>query len=204
MKLLILFIVGCFFGNLQFAYLITKLKSNIDIREHGSNNAGASNVTSVLGLKIGFLVAVLDILKAYIPVGIANHLLGYTDFESLVLGTGVIIGHIYPILLNFKGGKGVAAYLGTIYGINFFVGLISNILFLLVTFFINYIFIASLSLGAVLPLYLILTDAALESIILATLLFLLLIYKHRINIVRLYKGEETSVKETLKKHSKKG
>ncbi|MCL2234873.1 MAG: glycerol-3-phosphate 1-O-acyltransferase PlsY [Defluviitaleaceae bacterium] len=118
---LLFLVVGYPFGMLQSAYFVGKIFGKIDIREHGSGNAGTTNVYRVMGFKAGIVVLVFDIVKVIIPVIILNAILFDGDiwsisdmqyFPGLLLGFGVVLGHNFPFYLKFKGGKGVASAIG--------------------------------------------------------------------------------------------
>src|SRR5690554_4139407 len=106
------YLLGCF----SSAYFLGKMAKNIDIREYGSGNAGATNALRVMGKKIGALTFILDILKGIIAVIIGNKLLGLDG--KLLAGIFVVLGHNFPVFLNFKGGKGVATSLGVLMMVN--------------------------------------------------------------------------------------
>ncbi|MCL2855380.1 MAG: glycerol-3-phosphate 1-O-acyltransferase PlsY [Defluviitaleaceae bacterium] len=114
-------LAGYPFGALQSAYFVGKILGKIDIRDHGSGNAGTTNVYRVMGFKAGIIVLIFDILKTVIPVIILNAILyqgriwdisAMEYFPGLLLGFGVVLGHNFPFFLKFKGGKGVACAIG--------------------------------------------------------------------------------------------
>ena len=118
---LLAFSVGYVFGCFQTSYFLSKKFINKDIRKMGSGNAGASNVTSEMCLKFGIITAILDILKAYLPVKLILIIFptASQQIELMVIaGTAAILGHIFPFFMNFKGGKGIASYLGVLLGID--------------------------------------------------------------------------------------
>ena len=115
------FLAGYPFGTLQAAYFVGKIFGKIDIRKHGSGNAGTTNVYRVMGFKYGIIVLVFDILKTVVPIVVLNAILFDGDiwsisnmqyFPGLLLGFGVVLGHNFPFFLKFKGGKGVACAIG--------------------------------------------------------------------------------------------
>jgi glycerol-3-phosphate acyltransferase PlsY len=165
-------------GSIPTAFIIGKLFSNIDIRKHGSGNIGASNTLRTIGFKSALLVLIVDILKGYIPV----MLFGYT------IAPIAIIGHIFPIFLKFKGGKGVATLLGVIIFINTILAALFIVCFFITLFLSRY---ASLS-SIISIVIIILTHFFInfnEAIILLPI-YLLIIYKHHDNIKRLVIGKE--------------
>ncbi|MCL2350094.1 MAG: glycerol-3-phosphate 1-O-acyltransferase PlsY [Defluviitaleaceae bacterium] len=124
--LILIALIGYPFGAMQFAYFVSKRFGKIDIREHGSGNAGTTNVTRVLGPRLGLVVLFFDILKTIVPIIILHIILygrpwyleGLPDFDStfyipgLVMGLGITLGHCFPFFLKFRGGKGVANMIG--------------------------------------------------------------------------------------------
>tara|TARA_B100000945_G_scaffold311333_1_gene304418 strand:+ start:869 stop:1528 length:660 start_codon:yes stop_codon:yes gene_type:complete len=155
--IIISFIVGYFAGCIQVPYFVLKAIKGQDIREHGTGNAGASNVTVLLGWKIGILTAIGDILKSFIP-GFAFKLayagqLNETELSTLIVmsGCGAIIGHIFPFFLSFNGGKGIACYIGMLLAINFTFGLITILLLILCTYITNFVSIGSILIYIVMP-----------------------------------------------------
>jgi len=112
--LLIFFIIiGYLSGSIPFGYIISKFK-NIDIRKQGSGNIGGTNVGRTLGFKYGLLVGILDVLKAIVPIYIASQYL-IIDWQMALVSISPVIGHIFPVWLNFKGGKGVATTFASIF-----------------------------------------------------------------------------------------
>ena len=185
-------------GSIPTAVWLGKAKYGIDVREHGSKNAGATNTFRVLGKKPGIVVLLIDILKGFIAVFIP-FLAGVGDWDSneliqvkLVCALMAVIGHVLPLFAGFKGGKGVATSLGVIIAVHPEAAAICVILFLIV-------FIASkfVSLGAIVaacsfPLTIILyfkTDSV-WLIAFSLVLSAAVIYAHRKNITRLLNGEE--------------
>lgn len=194
--------VGYLFGCFEGAYIISKVFGNFDIREKGSGNAGASNVTSVMGWKYGIIVALFDMLKAIIPVTFFKYYVGATFEEYLFVGFAVIIGHILPLTLQFRGGKGAASFLGMSYGIDFRLGLLMNFIIIIVTVVTDYIFIGSISMFLTLPIVLIIFKQSAFSIVLSMLMLIIGIYKHKNNFV-LYKNKtEGGLRAALNKSKK--
>ncbi len=195
MKLIILFILAYFSGSLPNGVFVSKGFKGIDIREHGSNNSGATNAFRVLGAKFGILVLVLDALKGFLPLYIGA-LLGLRGNTLVLLGVSAVVGHTFSPFLNFKGGKGVATSLG----IFLYLAPIPMLITLL-TFFVVVGITKFVSLGSIV-----------SSVLLPTLIFFMpvnsyvsdsngvffisailgsyIIFKHRANIKRLLNGTE--------------
>ncbi|MGL6121177.1 MAG: glycerol-3-phosphate acyltransferase, partial [Fusobacteriaceae bacterium] len=109
---LIMVVISYLFGALPNGVWVGKISKNIDIREYGSKNSGATNAYRTLGAKYGILVLILDALKGYLPLLVASSIFGITGTALISLGLVSIIGHTLSIFLNFNGGKGVATSLG--------------------------------------------------------------------------------------------
>ena len=191
------FIIGYFIGCIQIAFIVGKIVGKIDIREHGSGNAGMTNVTRVLGAKAGIFVFVFDILKGLIAFNLCNFIFGGSLFlgEGSVLygiyaGFGAIIGHDFPFYLKFKGGKGVATTLGFLLFVNPIIAIITYVIGFIVAFFTKYISLSSLVMTAIFVIFMIIAKMPLETIIIMALVAILCYYQHRENIKRLLKGEE--------------
>ncbi len=192
---ILLIISAYFLGAIPFAYIIVKLVKNIDIRTVGSGNAGATNAARVLG-KWGFIsVFLLDALKGFLPVFISHHYYGQS-LVTLIVALVVILGHTYTIFLSFKGGKGVAT------GAGVFLALAPIEIGIALTVFLIVFFISKMvSLGSILGSLALFISVLIVSNwfllkILAGIVAFFIIFKHRQNIIRIIKGEESKfVKE---------
>lgn len=195
MEYLIVAIIGYLIGSIQIPIIAGKVVKKIDIRDYGSGNAGSTNVARVLGLKVAIVVFILDICKGVVPFLIAQHFFN-TDVAS-VLGVATVIGHDFPIFMNFKGGKGVAISVGIIIAYNPVLGISILLLGITTVAITKYVSLASVS-GAILVfIYMLFSDASTIQIISMDILVFLLIFQHRGNIKRLIKGEENKL--TFKK-----
>jgi glycerol-3-phosphate acyltransferase PlsY len=196
-------ILAYLIGSIPTAVWYGEAKYGIDIREHGSGNAGATNTFRVLGKKAGSIVMAIDVFKGYLASSIP--LLAFLfniEFSEakevhlqLALGMTAVIGHIFPIYANFKGGKGVATLLGMILAINLWAALACVAVFLVVFFISKYVSLGSMLAGLAFPLLLMIPVFYEQSPskflrIFGFVLFLLLVYTHRKNIRRLIDGEE--------------
>ena len=177
-------------GSIPFGFILTKIFLKKDIREIGSGNIGATNALRTGNKIIGYSTLILDILKAVVPVVYVK--IFYQDF-LYIASLCVFLGHIFPIWLKFKGGKGVATYLGILFAINFYFGIIF-ILSWLVTFFITkFSSLSSLIGAASIPIYLLILTQF-DQVIFFTIIFVLIFFTHRENIKRLKNKEETKTK----------
>lgn len=172
-------------GSISPAIQISKLK-DVDIMKEGSGNAGATNVVRVLGLKFGLCVFILDFLKGFLVTFIILLIFGTT--ASYIASVVVVIGHIFSIFHRFKAGKGVASSIGTVFAIDWRLALIALIFGLILVLLTRRVSIGSISAAVILPiLSWFLTPSYL---ICSILIAILILFSHRQNIIRLYKGEE--------------
>ena len=149
-------VCGYFMGNLMASYLVAKWILGIDIREHGTGNAGGSNSFLLMGWKNGLIVGIIDILKAFIAVYIIKILYPANPNLSMLMiisGSMAIIGHIYPFFMNFKGGKGMACFMGMCLAINPLIGLYVILATIALTLITDYVAVASMTAYIVFPLF---------------------------------------------------
>jgi len=187
-------------GNINPSILISKWFKGMDIRDHHSKNAGASNTLITFGLKWAVVVGLIDIFKGFIVVYLFIQVYELSESLSILAGLAVIVGHIYPVLFKCKGGKGTATFFGLMLGLNPFVGLIFIVIFAVSLFTFKYVAIASLIVAWLAPFYVwFYMDAQLNSIVPMFLFALLSLFKHRENIKLILSHQETSVYDVLKK-----
>ena len=182
-------------GSFPFALILTKLSGLGDIRNIGSGNVGATNVLRTGNKFIAFIVLLLDILKGFIPFLIMQFY-----FHEVSLLTKIflchfsVLGHIFPIWLNFKGGKGVATYIGFLFGLNPLIAVSFIIIWLLVAFITKYSSLGSLTGMCVAPSYFIFINFNFYIIIFFIYLSFIIIIKHKENIKRLINKTESKIK----------
>ena len=185
-------------GAIPFGVLLSR-GSGIDIRSQGSGNIGATNVARLLGKKLGALTLLLDVAKGFLPIFCAALLLGEdTPHRGLTLacvGAAGVLGHMFPVYLRFKGGKGVATALGLFLYLSPWATLLALAAFLATVKFSGFVSAGSLMAAATLPLFLWILGGAAWQIGLAAFVALLIWIKHRANIVRLLQGTEPSWKK---------
>jgi glycerol-3-phosphate acyltransferase PlsY len=182
-------------GSIPWGILITRLFGRVDIREAGSGNIGAANVTRVAGPVAGILTLLLDTAKGFFAVWLAGRYSGESATWMMIASLAVLVGHCFPVWLNFKGGKGVAAALGVFLALCAPAALLSLAIFILVTMYWKYVSLGSISAAAAMPLLIYLLWAPHHApptmIIFGTMAAaLLIIYKHDANIQRLVEGIE--------------
>jgi glycerol-3-phosphate acyltransferase PlsY len=187
-----LIVIGYLIGSIPFSFIIGKMLNNIDIRKHGSGNAGATNAFRVLGLKGGVLSFIGDFGKGVFAVLIGKYFLGLDG--GLLTGLFAVIGHCYPITLKFKGGKGVATTAGIIIAVNPIIGIILMVFQLSIVYFTRYVSLASVLAAAFFPMISYLFKMEKNFIILSIFLAIFIIYRHKSNIKRLLKGTESKFK----------
>lgn len=191
MKYILVVVIGYLLGNISSSYLVGKLGSNIDVREHGSGNLGATNAYRVLGFKAGSIVFLADALKGILATLVGLWIIG--DIGGLVGGIAAVAGHNWPFMLGFKGGKGIATSFGAIIVL---FPLIALILFLVegvVIAVTGYVSLASVSVAILFPILVVAFGYNIKLIIGALLLGALAVYRHRANISRLLKGQENKI-----------
>ena len=190
MEILIIGIISYLMGSIPFGLILTKIFLKKDIREVGSGNIGATNVLRTGNKSIGYITLVLHVLKAIIPVIYVK--LNYPDY-LFISSLCAFLGHVFPVWLKFKGGKGVATYLGILFAINIYLGLIFIIIWLIIFVFSKFSSLSSLVASLSIPIYL-LVLAQYDQVIFFTIMFVLVFFTHRENIKRLKNNEETKTK----------
>jgi glycerol-3-phosphate acyltransferase PlsY len=194
---IIFVVVSYLIGAVPFGLLIGKL-SGVDVRTGGSGNIGATNVGRLLGRKMGFLTLFFDIAKAILPMVVADHFLCGTENRDLwvaLCGAAAFTGHLYPVYLGFRGGKGVASALGIFLYLAPVAALVDGLIFIAVVWRWGYVSLGSLTASLMLPgLIWLLYRSALHAA-LAFAVGGLIWMKHRENIGRLKRHEEKSWKK---------
>lgn len=193
-------VAGYLLGNLQSAVIISRLKYKDDVRNHGSGNAGSTNMLRVFGLKSGAVTFVGDLLKGVLAVLAGRWIAG--DTGAYIASFFVALGHCYPVFLQFRGGKGVASSLGVAWMLNPLFAAIMTVwaaLMVLLTRTISIVSLTGITLYFLLTLIFSWGNTVL--IVFVGLLWLLIVLRHSDNIKRLLKGEESRLFE--KKREKK-
>lgn len=197
LKILICLVIGYFFGNISVSYIIGKTH-NVDIRDLGSGNAGATNVSRVLGKKAGFAAFLGDALKGAFAIFLVRYLLYPGDDMlitlELITGIGAILGHSYPFWLEGRGGKGIATSGGVMFAFDWRLALVAIILFVLIVKITKYVSVASLTIMFLIPIWLIIKyPGEIYLHILGFFFVVFTFYRHRENIKRLINGTENKV-----------
>ncbi len=190
MDIYLIGIISYLMGSIPFGFILTKIFLKKDIREIGSGNIGATNALRTGNKTIGYITLFLDILKAVIPIVYVK--IFYQDY-LYVASLSAFLGHVFPIWLKFKGGKGVATYVGILFAIDFYFGIVFVISWF-VTFGISkFSSLSSLVAAASIPIYLLILNQF-EQLIFFIIMFVLIFFTHRENIKRLKNKEETKTK----------
>lgn len=195
--------VGYLLGSLPFSVWVGKLFFGVDVREHGSKNAGATNTFRILGKKAAIPVLLLDIFKGFLATSLiylfanieVNHDSSTFVFLKILCGAFAVLGHLYPVFAQFRGGKGVATLFGMVIGLHPWAACASFLVFLLVFLSSKYI-----SLGAMVGSFCFMLISLVidredrtAMVVFAIAQFLLLLFTHRKNIARLRKGTENKI-----------
>lgn len=200
MEYVLFILLAYVIGSIPSALIVGKVGYNIDVREHGSGNLGATNTFRILGKKAGIIVLIADILKGTIAT-ILPVLFGF-DLYLLIIGLGAVIGHVYPIFARFKGGKAVATSAGIILGVNALLFAIIIASFVIVLLISKYVSLASMTAGVVgVIVSLFIAEDIVLTIVLG-LLAIFILYKHRQNIVRIIRREEPKASFLVKNNSR--
>ena len=190
MEIFIIALLSYLLGSIPFGFLLTKLFLNQDIRNIGSGNIGATNVLRTGNKLIGFSTLFLDILKAVIPIIFIKY--NFPNF-IFISSLSVFLGHVFPVWLKFKGGKGVATYVGILFCINYILGFVFIISWFIIFLLSKYSSLSSLLASLIIPIYhFFLIDD--KNHFFFIILFILIFYTHRENIKRLKNNTESKTK----------
>ncbi|MDB2428155.1 glycerol-3-phosphate 1-O-acyltransferase PlsY [Candidatus Pelagibacter bacterium] len=190
MDYLIVGIVSYLMGSIPFGLILTKIFLNKDIREIGSGNIGATNALRTGNKLIGYSTLILDIAKAIIPVIFVK--INYPDL-IYIASLCAFLGHVFPIWLKFKGGKGVATYVGILFSINLLLGIIFAASWGIIFLMFRYSSLSSIVGSISIPIYILITDQISNAIFFG-IMFVLIFFTHRENIKRLKNKEESKTK----------
>jgi glycerol-3-phosphate acyltransferase PlsY len=190
MDYLIVGIASYLMGSIPFGLILTKVFLNKDIRDIGSGNIGATNALRTGNKLIGYSTLVLDIAKAIIPVIFVK--INYPDL-IYIASLCAFLGHVFPVWLKFKGGKGVATYVGILFSINFLLGIIFAASWSIIFLMFRYSSLSSIIGSISIPIYILITDQ-ISNAIFFSIMFVLIFFTHRENIKRLKNKEESKTK----------
>jgi glycerol-3-phosphate acyltransferase PlsY len=183
-------VVGYLFGSIPSGYLLARAAGLGDVRKIGSGNIGATNVLRTGNKGLAALTLILDALKGTLPVLLASHYLGL--YPALLAGLGAFLGHLFPVWLGFKGGKGVATYLGVLIGLAWEGAIVFAVAWLLVAFVTRFSSLAALVAAVAVPVVLFWLGRE-EIAELFAVMSAIIFIKHRANISRLMSGTESKI-----------
>ena len=189
MEIFILSLLSYLLGSIPFGFLLTKIFLKKDIRETGSGNIGATNVLRTGNKFLGYSTLLLDILKAVLPIIYVK--LNYPEF-IYICSLSVFLGHVFPIWLKFKGGKGVATYVGILIILNYFLGIVFGIVWVITYLISKYSSLGSILGSLSVPIFIFFYSN--DNIMFYFIMFILIFYTHRENVKRLINKEETKTK----------
>ncbi|MDZ4122531.1 MAG: glycerol-3-phosphate 1-O-acyltransferase PlsY [Candidatus Cloacimonadaceae bacterium] len=191
-------ILAYLIGSIPFGYLIGKIFYKKDIRQSGSGNIGATNALRSFGVSVGIFVLSLDLLKGFLAILLARYLLADFNVYIVLSGLFVILGHVFPIFLQFKGGKGVATSAGVFLALSTVPLLITLLSFIIIVWITRFVSVGSI-LSAICFHILVLSQEVINNtnnialVVFTTVVVLLLIYKHQDNLARLLNGTENKL-----------
>lgn len=206
LPILIIVLVAYLLGSIPSSVWIGKIFYGIDVREHGSGNAGTTNTIRILGYKAGIPVFIIDALKGWLAVFLTKIIFGYfpsmemPEYMPIVSAVAVVLGHIFPVFAGFRGGKGVATLLGVGFGLIPIPALIALAIFMVVLFSFGYVSLASITAAVTLPVvtYFFVMPDNIFLLLLTIAVAVFVPITHRQNIKRLMNGTENKF---LKKKS---
>ena len=190
LEITLIVIISYLFGSIPFGLILTKIFIGKDIRKIGSGNIGATNVLRSGNKFIGYLTLVLDILKAVVPILFINF---YYNDQLYIASLSVFIGHVFPVWLKFKGGKGVATYVGILFCLNYLSGIVFCVSWLLIFFIFKYSSLSSIVSSFCIPIfqYFFISHPFYYFYF---IMFIMIFYTHRENIKRLINKTESKTK----------
>ena len=190
LEIILIILISYLFGSIPFGLILTKIFIGKDIRNIGSGNIGATNVLRSGNKLVGYLTLILDILKAVIPILFIKF---YYSDQLYLASLSVFIGHVFPVWLKFRGGKGVATYVGILFCLNYLSGLVFCIIWLLIFFIFKYSSLSSMTSSFCIPIfqYFFISDPFYYFYF---IMFIMIFYTHRENIKRLINKTESKTK----------
>ena len=189
MEFVIVAIASYLMGSIPFGFILTKIFLKKDIRDIGSGNIGATNALRTGNKSLGYGTLLLDVIKAIIPVVYVKF--NYPDY-IFIASLSAFLGHVFPVWLKFKGGKGVATYVGILFSINLIHGIVFVGIWIFTFLVSKYSSLSSLIASLGIPIYLLYLNN--ENLIFFSIMFILIFYTHRANVKRLKNKEESKIK----------
>lgn len=190
-KIIIVSVLSYIIGNISASYLIAKYAAGIDIRKYGSGNAGATNVLRTLGKKAGVAAFLGDALKGVFAVVLGRLIAG--EDGQIFAGLFVVIGHNWPVFLNFKGGKGIATTIGVMTAINPYIVAAIIPIGIVVIIITKYVSLASIMGMIIFPIIMLFTHQNIKLVLFSFILSIMALYRHSTNIKKLMEGTESKL-----------
>lgn len=195
----LIFIISYISGSIPFSFLLAKYCKGIDLRETGSKNVGATNLYRLCGFKYAFFGFLLDFLKGFLTMFFLERFLNVNELTLIFVAFFVILGHVFPIFLSFKGGKGVSTAAGVLFFLDYRIFLIVFVFFWLIFFIKRIVSFASIFAAILLIItsiiFFLLGITGIERVVFFVILGLLIIVFHRENIKRILNKEEKKINE---------
>lgn len=192
MKIIACIIIGYLIGTVNPSYITGRIRG-MDIRENGSGNAGASNVIILVGKSVGAVCAILDIMKAYLAYNLCAALFPSVAAAGILAGAGCMLGHIFPVWMGFRGGKGLACLGGTILAYNWKMFLMFLLAEILVVLAVGYICVVAISASIAFPMVYAFSGGHAAGVIALAVLAVVILLRHRENFTRIREGRELKV-----------
>jgi len=193
---LLILLFGYLFGSFPSGYLAGRIAKGVDIRSLGSGSTGATNVLRHIGKRAAITVFLIDVFKGVLSILLAKYFL-LNDSWQVAIGLSTLFGHIWPVWLNWKGGKAVATGLGIFLGLSWQVGLATLGVFILIITLFRIVSLASISAALALPLIMFMSfsdsNISIPFLVISLLAMTLVFWRHRENIIRLIKGKEPKI-----------
>ncbi len=189
----VLVVAAYLLGSVPSAVWVGRRFYGVDVREHGSHNAGATNTLRVLGRRAAIVVFAMDVVKGFVAVKLSSLIPGSGFYFRLVLVAAVVLGHILPLFARFRGGKGVATMAGALMAVNFPAVAMCLAVFVAVLMVSHYVSLGSISAGVLFPLFSWITHHSVAEMVFASVVAILLVVTHRNNIRRLLRGTESKI-----------
>ena len=201
MRIFLSLSLGYFLGCISPSHILEKIK-HVNIRNQGTKNLGATNTMIILGKGYGALVMILDLLKSFVAVKIAERLLPAMPSLWLLTGFSAVAGHVFPFYLKFKGGKGLASFGGVVLGYDAFTFLFLLVISVICMFLFKYGTAMPFSSSILFPFFVLIRKGDIPCFLISALLGGLIIFKHWENIKRARQGEDITVKEYIRRYIK--
>lgn len=204
-KLVLIAVLSYLLGSVNFGIILSRKIENDDVREHGSGNAGSTNMLRSYGKKMAALTVIGDMLKVAVAILIARFIIGSEDYNSYILfiksfaGLFCVLGHIFPCYFNFKGGKGVATCGGMVFMIDWRIALILLAVFIITVAVTKWVSLGSIIMAVLYPVLMFAFYRSLWITVISAVFAVIVIVAHRNNIKKLINGTESKISFSKKK-----